>query len=61
MTNKPKSIQIQLSIPTAWKRRLARKARSIAYEEDRDFTWRDLIRRALKETYCSQQGSEENK
>ncbi len=46
-----KNVQINISIPAAWKDILENLARIYSVEEEKTLTYIDLIRRAIKEKY----------
>jgi hypothetical protein len=46
-----KNVQINISLPLAWKNELENLARMFSVEEEKTLTYLDLIRRAVKEKY----------
>ena len=46
-----KNVQINISIPTEWKKELENLARIYSVEEEETISHLDLIRRAVKEKY----------
>ncbi len=46
-----KNVQINISLPQAWKTELENLARIYSVEEEKTLTYLDLIRRAIKEKY----------
>ena len=46
-----KNVQINISLPLAWKNELENLARIFSVEEEKTLTYLDLIRRAVKEKY----------
>ena len=47
----PKNVQVNITIPREWKYELERNARIMSVEEDRNITFLDLMRSAIKEKF----------
>ena len=56
--SKSKNVQINISIPTEWKKELENLARIYSVEEGETITFLDLMRRDIQEKY--QLGEQEN-
>ena len=49
--SKSKNVQINISIPTEWKKELENLARIYSVEEGKTITFLDLMRRGIQEKY----------
>ena len=49
--SKSKNVQINISIPTEWKKELENIARIYSVEEGKTITFLDLMRRGIQEKY----------
>ena len=49
--SKSNNVQINISIPTEWKKELENLARIYSVEEGKTITFLDLMRRGIKEKY----------
>ena len=49
--SKSKNVQINISIPTEWKKELENLARIYSVEESKTITFLDLMRRGIQEKY----------
>ena len=49
--SKSKNVQINISIPTDWKKELENLARIYSVEEGKTITFLDLMRRGIQEKY----------
>ena len=49
--SKTKNVQINISIPTEWKKELENLARIYSVEEGKTITFLDLMRRGIQEKY----------
>lgn len=56
--SKSKNVQINISIPTEWKKELENLARIYSVEEGKTITFLDLMRRGIQEKY--QLGEKDN-